>query len=98
MNYLYDDNYCTTNMLSFILKNENLKSYVINFDKNLLYCYDKEIKDIHYYDSFQNYLSNEKLKNCLPGIQNIKQGISVYYQYYSKQDENKYGICAIIFE
>ena len=48
MNYLYDDNYCTTNMLSFILKNENLKSYVINFDKNLLYCYDKEIKDIHY--------------------------------------------------
>ena len=56
------------------------------------------IKDIHYYHSFQNYLSNEKLKNCLPGIQNIKQGVFVYYQYYSKQDENKYGICAIIFE
>ena len=57
-----------------------------------------KIKDIHYYTNFYDYLHQEKLKNCLPGIQNIKQGVSVYHKFYSKNDENKYGIIALIFE
>lgn len=56
-----------------------------------------KIKDIHYYEDFKTYLNEEKLKNCLPGIQNIKQGVSIYHNFYSKNDENKYGICARIF-
>jgi len=42
-----------------------------------------KIKDIYYYMNFHEYLNQEKLKNCLPGIQNIKQGVSVYHKFYS---------------
>ena len=37
----------------------------------------------------------EKLKNCLPGIDTIEEGVSVYYKYYKKEDEDKYKIIAI---
>ena len=62
------NDYCTSNMLSFIKMNDNLVIYVINFNKNLLYCYDKEIKDIQYavledgldYSSFSTCFNNCK--------------------------------------
>ena len=67
MNSFYDNDYCTTNMLSFIEKNDKLKNYVINFNKNLCYCYDKEIKDIHYAvleDGLDSYTFSMCFHNC----------------------------------
>ena len=43
-----------------------------------------EIKNITYYDTFQTYLENETLERCLPGIDNIEDGLRVYYKYYKK--------------
>jgi ASC-1-like (ASCH) protein len=37
----------------------------------------------------------EELQNCLPGISNMDTGLSVYYKYYTKEDEKKFGIVAI---
>jgi ASC-1-like (ASCH) protein len=47
------------------------------------------------YDTFQKYLETEGLINCLPGINDIESGLSVYYKYYSKEDEEKYGVISI---
>ena len=53
-----------------------------------------EIKTISYYDNFQTYLENETLEMCLPGIDNIEDGLNIYYKYYKKSDELEYKIKA----
>ena len=53
------------------------------------------ITSIHNYNSFEEYLLNETLEKCLPGIDTIEQGINIYYKYYKKDDEDKYKIIAI---
>lgn len=50
------------------------------------------IKNISYYDNFEIYLQNEILEKCLPGIDNIEEGLNVYYKYYKKNDELEYKI------
>lgn len=62
-----------------------------NFDRS----FRVKITSIHHYDSFESYLKSEKLSKCLPGIDTISNGTKVYYKYYNKEDEKKYGIAAI---
>ncbi len=50
------------------------------------------------YPSFESYLIGEKLSKCLPPIETIEDGVKIYYQYYSKEDEAKYHIVAIRFK
>ena len=57
-----------------------------------------EIKKINCFDNFEEYLENETLERCLPGIDNMEDGLNVYYKYYSKEDEMKYKIKAFTFE
>ena len=54
-----------------------------------------KITSIRNYNSFREYLLNEKLEKCLPGIDKIEQGVNIYYKYYKKEDEEKYKIIAI---
>ena len=54
-----------------------------------------KITSIRNYTSFREYLLNEKLEKCLPGIDKIEQGVNIYYKYYKKEDEEKYKIIAI---
>ena len=49
------------------------------------------------YNTFNDYLSTEGLSNCLPGIINNNDGLSVYYKYFNKSDEQKYGVIALKF-
>lgn len=51
-----------------------------------------------YYKTFKEYLEKEGLQNCLPGMPDIEHGLSVYFKYYTKEDEKKYGVVAIHFE
>ncbi len=46
------------------------------------------------YPDFRSYLS-ANLKLALPGIDSIEDGLRIYYQYYTKADERKYGVLAI---
>jgi ASC-1-like (ASCH) protein len=50
------------------------------------------------YPTFEEYLEEEGLDKCLPGIKNIEDGLSVYFKYYTKEDEEKYGVIAIHLE
>lgn len=54
-----------------------------------------EIIDIKKYKTFEEYLKKEKLKNTLPGVNRINNGLEIYYKYFTKEDEKKYGILSI---
>jgi len=57
-----------------------------------------EIIGKHEYRTFEEYLLSERLDRCLPGIKNIEDGVAVYYKYYTKEDEQKYGVVAILLK
>lgn len=57
-----------------------------------------EIKNITCYENFHEYLENETLEKCLPGIDSMEDGLIVYYKYYSKKDEMEYKIKAFTFD
>ncbi len=47
------------------------------------------------YNTFEDYLLNEGLNHCLPGIEDIGDGLKVYFKYYTKEQEKEFGIVAI---
>jgi ASC-1-like (ASCH) protein len=47
------------------------------------------------YPTFAEYLSEEGLASCLPGIQTINQGVEVYRQFYTAELEKEHGVLAI---
>ena len=42
-------------------------------------------------------LQNETVEKCVPCIDNIQDGLKVYYKYYTEKDELAYGIKAFTF-
>jgi ASC-1-like (ASCH) protein len=70
------------------------KGEIIKFTNGNLFITVKIIK-IRKYSSFEEYLSQEGLRNTLPGIKTIKEGVNEYYKFYNMDDEKKYGILAI---
>jgi ASC-1-like (ASCH) protein len=50
------------------------------------------------YKTFSEYLETEGLDKCLPGMPTMDHGLSVYYKYFTKEDEEKYGVSAIELE
>ena len=61
------------------------------FNKNL----EKKVEKIVKYSSFREMLIFEGLKNVLPKVQTLEEGENIYYQFYFKEDEQKYGVVAI---
>ena len=50
------------------------------------------------YKTFQEYLENEGLSKCLPGIPTIEDGLKVYFKYFTKEEETEFGVVAIRLE
>jgi ASC-1-like (ASCH) protein len=50
------------------------------------------------YATFAEYLETEGLQRCLPGMPDLSHGLSVYYKYFTKEDEKQYGVVAIEIE
>ena len=53
------------------------------------------ITNITRFRSFETYLRKETLKRCLPSIKSLKDGLSVYYKYFTKAQEQQYGIVCV---
>jgi len=47
------------------------------------------------YNTFAEYLETEGLDKCLPGIKDLDTGLSVYYKYFTREDEKEFGVVAI---
>ena len=76
--------------------NDTIKFF--NEDFTFKRSYSVKITKITKYNTFENYLRGKTLKKTLPGINTIKDGLQIYYQYYSKEDEKKFKIIAIDIE
>ena len=50
------------------------------------------------YKTFAEYLETEGLNKCLPGMPNLEHGLSVYFKYYTKEEESEFGVIAIRIE
>lgn len=50
------------------------------------------------YSTFEEYLESEGLDKCLPGMPSMEHGLSVYFKYYTKADEEEFGVVAIRLE
>ncbi|EGD76902.1 ProFAR isomerase associated superfamily [Salpingoeca rosetta] len=47
------------------------------------------------YPSIALYLEAEGLSRCLPGIETLAEGVQVYRQFYTEEDEQRLGVLAI---
>ena len=50
------------------------------------------------YKTFEEYLTDKTLEKCLPSIKEMSNGLSVYFTYYTKEQENEFGVVAITLE
>lgn len=50
------------------------------------------------YNTFSEYLKTEGLDKCLPGIPTLEHGLSVYFKYFTKEEEAEFGVVAIRLE
>lgn len=55
------------------------------------------VTDVTTYPDFLTYLEKEGLMNCLPGMNNMNEGVTVYRQYYSVEEEDRNGVVGIRF-
>jgi len=59
-------------------------------EKVLLTCGKKSqlflITDVRKYSSIRAYLEQEGLRNCLPGVESIEEGIAVYKQWNTDEE------------
>ena len=67
---------------------------IIKFVNNNEYV-KVRVENIQYYDSFVQYLTLEGLERTLPDVYTIEEGVNIYYQYYTKEQEKEYRILAI---
>lgn len=56
------------------------------------YCCVTSVKD---YPSFAEYLDAEGLDRCLPTVQTIAEGVSVYRRFFSESEEKESGVRAV---
>jgi ASC-1-like (ASCH) protein len=54
-----------------------------------------EVADIFKYKSFEEMIIKEGIKNVIPNANSLKGAVNVYYKFYSKEDENLFGVVAI---
>ena len=57
--------------------------------------FDTRVIDVYYYDTFENMLDIEGLEVVLPGCPSIDEGVNIYRSFYSKEDEDRYGVVGI---
>ena len=50
------------------------------------------------YPTFREYLEAEGLQKCLPGMPSMEHGLSVYFKYFTKEQEREFGVMAIELE
>lgn len=56
---------------------------------------DKTITSIDMFSSFQHALEQIPVKDVLPGITSMEEGVKIYNSIYSKEDQSKYRVCML---
>ena len=53
------------------------------------------VEDKKQYSSFKEMLVNEGIENVVPEVKDIDEAVDVYYKFYTKEDEDKFGVVGI---
>jgi len=54
-----------------------------------------EVVGVSEYKSFKDMITMEGIKNVIPNAKSLEEAINVYYKFYSKEDENSFGVVGI---
>lgn len=54
-----------------------------------------EVEDVVHYLSFKDMLIMEGIKNVIPDAGDLESAVKVYYKFYRKEDEEKFGVVGI---
>lgn len=57
-----------------------------------------KVVDKNIYKTFKEMLESEGIKNVIPDKTDIKEAIKVYYKFYTKEQEEEFGVVAIKIE
>ncbi|MBU1046738.1 ASCH domain-containing protein [Patescibacteria group bacterium] len=56
------------------------------------------VKDIRNYNSFEDLLNSEDIKKVLPNTDSVEEGVEIYREFYTEDQENEFGVIAIEIE
>lgn len=79
---------------SFEIIKEGDKVRWVNLNDAVLTKITKRVE----YDSFEEMIRNERIENVLPGCETIEEGVGVYRQFYSEEQEKEFGVYAFHLE
>lgn len=54
-----------------------------------------EVIEKNIYKSFKEMVKQEKVENVIPDKDNLEDAIDVYYKFYTKKQEEEFGVVAI---
>jgi len=54
-----------------------------------------EVIEKNIYKSFREMIEKEKIENVIPDKDNIEDAVNVYYKFYTKNQEEEFGVVAI---
>ncbi len=57
-----------------------------------------QVIDKKFYKSFEYMLLSEGIKNVIPNANNINEALNVYYEFYTKEDEEFFGVISLSFK
>jgi ASC-1-like (ASCH) protein len=57
-----------------------------------------KITQILYFETFKEMFQSVNFKSAVPTANNIQEAIDRYAEFYSKEDEKKYGVVTIFFD
>ena len=74
--------------------------YILTFQKepDLTESFDAIVKDLIYFDSFEEMANTLPLKSVGFLVEKPNDVVDIYHQFYSVEDEKKYGVVAIKVE
>lgn len=60
--------------------------------------FEKKIKAIHLFSSFEEALNELPLSGVLPGIKTVQEGVEIYSRYISIETQKRDGVCMLELE
>jgi len=75
----------------------NVGDYIKLMDENGREAYFK-VLNILQFSSFEEMIRNIGIEKVLPNVTSLEDAVAIYREFYSEEEEKKYGVCAIVLE
>lgn len=56
------------------------------------------VKDVRRHDTIRDMLEQEDMRRLLPNVESVEDGLKIYRQFYTEEQERQYGVVAIEVE